>query len=158
MYGMQVGLAESANHFGIPVEQLLTWWRAAETFGVLDVFKGVAKGNLANAFEATARMALAHLTPHKLEKASAKDILAVADVAMKNANLLRGQPTEIRKTIDEQTVTALRTYVEKYGVDKAREKIGPLIGGETLAAFEAAIAELTGNDVVTAKLASEVEQ
>lgn len=145
MLGLQpgVGLVEAANRLNLPVEELLTWHRVATSFGLLDIFRGVGSANFANGFEAVARMALAHVTPEKLIKASAKDCLDIADRAVKNMQLLRGQATEIPGTVDDKAlVDRVRLFAEQYGVDAARKMIAPQLAGPALAALETMLQEL----------------
>lgn len=160
MMGLQpgVGLVKAAEKLGLSIDELLVWHRVASNYGLLDIFRGVGSANFANGFEAVARMALAHVTPEKLLKASAKDCMDVVDKAVKNMQLLRGQATEIPGTVDDKAlINRVRQFAEQYGVEAARNMIAPQLTGAPLAALEAMLQDLdTG--IVNARLASEEKQ
>lgn len=57
---------------------------------------------------------LQYLTPDKLKRASAKDILYCADIMTKNRQLLENKPTEIAETTTTfNTTEDARAYIEK---------------------------------------------
>lgn len=90
--------------FNLPRDTVNYWWQHSDRFVELKQTSGLC---LADKLENVAHTYVDSLADHDLSIVAARDKAAVANIAIQNMQLLRGQPTSISESIERQELTVL---------------------------------------------------
>jgi hypothetical protein len=90
--------------FNLPRDTVNYWWQHSERFVEL---KQTSSLCLADKLEAVAHNYIDSLAVHDLRLVTARDKASVAQIAIQNMQLLRGQPTSITENIERNDLTVV---------------------------------------------------
>lgn len=90
-------VAATSKLFNLPRDTVNYWWQHSDRFTEI---KHASSLSLADKLESVAHNYVDSLASHDLQLVTAKDKASVANIAIQNMQLLRGQPTSISEHTD----------------------------------------------------------